>query len=974
MPQPSDTHQPNAAVDLHQEWGALPLGELHQLDAVCDRFEQALKNEHDSHIEAFVADLTDSQRRLVVCALVPLEIEWRVSRGQTPAPDDYIRRFPQWAEELQEVVTVQLESLNRDQPASNGTQMCAADDTAIVLTRDQFAERLAASDILPAGASQKILKGHSDDESAIDGRQLAALLIEQEVLTPYQAQQLYADGGKSLVLGNYVILDRIGQGGMGHVFKARHTRMKRVVALKVLSPEVTGNFEALSRFEREVEAAAHLTHPNIVTAYDADETQNTHFLVMEYVDGTDLSKLLSKRGSLPIGTVVDYVLQAARGLEYAHGRGVVHRDIKPANLLLDETGVVKVLDMGLARLNSFGVDVDEKVGVEPPQSTGEDQDQLTSIGQIMGTVDYIAPEQALNTREADARADIYSLGITLWHLATGTVPDAGNSPAEKLLAHESASIPPLVTALPDVSEMLNAAFSRMVATLPEERFHTMSEVIAALEVCRAAEPRETGSGETNSGSGRLAAGNAALSSTGEDSRDTEPALEMHQSPESAAMAETISLASSKPDSDPQFLSSQLPVSEPVSELSTAVPTQPPVNSWWRRRNLLAVTVGVVALFFCGYIIIKIVRKDGSELEVVAPDDVRKVEIIESSDSPDAVAVNSGPGSTGFSVSNALSGYEWPKDAPPPAIAPFNSDQATQHQQAWADYLKVPVEHTNTVGMKFRLIPPGEFLMGVELSEIDFMKLRIVGEKERREMEAAVSRASPRHKVRITRPYYLQSHEVTYGLLQKILGKVPAGAESEELDSVAHSNVSLFDAIAFCNELSKLEGKSVALNVDGPALSRVPRADGYRLPTEVEWECACRAGTATLWFFGDDPHGDGPVYGAILKEHQTRWFGSKAKANPFGLVDMYAGSTEWCFDRYRLYQSEAVVDPYTDPGRATVVVRGGSVFAGAGNSVIANNGFDRFEAPASLKMFSGFGRVVLPVRLPESLPVDAVVEP
>ncbi len=188
--------------------------------------------------------------------------------------------------------------------------------------------------------------------------------------------------------------------------------MERLVALKTLAPVMTRDPQAVKRFHREVKAAAKLTHANIVTAYDADEARGLQMLVMEYVDGTDLSVRVKKDGALPLKEAVDCVLQAARGLEFAHSKGVVHRDIKPANLLQDKAGVVKVLDMGLARIGEF----DESA------SAG-----LTSTGTIMGTAEFMAPEQALDTRTAGAPADIYSLGCTLYYLLTGKAPFTGDT-------------------------------------------------------------------------------------------------------------------------------------------------------------------------------------------------------------------------------------------------------------------------------------------------------------------------------------------------------------------------------------------------------------------------------------------------------------------------------------------------------------------------------------------------------------------
>lgn len=263
---------------------------------------------------------------------------------------------------------------------------------------------------------------------------------------------------KGSVLGEYTVLEQIGAGGMGQVFKAVHRRMERTVAIKVLPKESLSSPDAVQRFQREVRAAAKLSHPNIVHAYDAGEQGGTPFLVMEYVPGTDLLRHVQKHGPLPVNRAIDYILQAAHGLEYAHGKGVIHRDIKPSNLLLSNDATVKILDMGLARLHN-----------------GKEGDYSTQTGAVMGTIDFMAPEQADDSKLADRRSDIYSLGCTLYFLLTGK-PIYGGSSIQKVMAHREKPIP----SLPEVPEALQAVFRRMVAKKPEDRYQSMKEVVDAL--------------------------------------------------------------------------------------------------------------------------------------------------------------------------------------------------------------------------------------------------------------------------------------------------------------------------------------------------------------------------------------------------------------------------------------------------------------------------------------------------------------
>jgi len=280
-------------------------------------------------------------------------------------------------------------------------------------------------------------------------------------------------------IGNYRILETLGQGGMGVVLKAQHMRMDRLVALKVLRSQAVSSPIAVRRFQQEVRAAARLSHPNIVTAFDADEVDGVHFLVMEYVNGKSLAELLSQRGKLDVKDALDYVLQTARGLEYAHSEGVIHRDIKPGNLLLDKRGVVKILDMGLASMQ-------ETHSEESPQRGNE---FVTQENQLLGTFDYMPPEQAEDARSVDSRADIYALGCTMYRLLTGRPPYRGDTSIKKIIAHRDHPIPAIREVRPDVPMDLDRVFQKMVAKRANDRYASMHEVITSLEAAIAGRSR-----------------------------------------------------------------------------------------------------------------------------------------------------------------------------------------------------------------------------------------------------------------------------------------------------------------------------------------------------------------------------------------------------------------------------------------------------------------------------------------------------
>ena len=264
------------------------------------------------------------------------------------------------------------------------------------------------------------------------------------------------------MLGKYELLEPIGQGGMGTVYKAVHTLLKRTVAVKVLPPNRLKDPQAVNRFRREIEAAGRLDHPHIVRTSDADEADGQHFLVMEWLAGHDLAKYVRERGALSVEQACDFIRQAALGLECADEHGMVHRDVKPSNLFLtsrererpEAPPIVKVLDLGLALLH-------DNAALES---------ELTGAGQVMGTYDYIAPEQAMESHTVDARADIYSLGCTFYFLLTGKAPFHGKSEAKKLLAHQLEEPTSLTEDRPDVPNEVIAVLTRMMAKDPGKRY------------------------------------------------------------------------------------------------------------------------------------------------------------------------------------------------------------------------------------------------------------------------------------------------------------------------------------------------------------------------------------------------------------------------------------------------------------------------------------------------------------------------
>jgi len=344
-------------------------------------------------------------------------------------------------------------------------ESCTECEQTVALFEDQ-------SDTFIGRLRAPVVKSRFADEPEFHRAVAAANAVARE--PSFEAEEAAEPMDESLGrLGEYQLLAKLGHGGMGTVYKAMHTRLRRVVALKILATHRRHNPAEVERFAREIEAVGTLSHANIVTAHDAGEEEDVHYLVMELVDGVDLHTLVAELGSLPIADACEIIRQAACGLQHAHEHGFVHRDLKPSNLLLSRDGQVKVLDLGLALLQG-------------DQAASE---HLTGTGQVMGTLDYMAPEQADDSHGVDVRADVYSLGCTLYKLLSGQAPfrtGQYDTPAKKIMAHAQVVPPPIQSHREDVPDELAHLLDRMLAKDPAQRPATPAEIAAALATLAAA--------------------------------------------------------------------------------------------------------------------------------------------------------------------------------------------------------------------------------------------------------------------------------------------------------------------------------------------------------------------------------------------------------------------------------------------------------------------------------------------------------
>ncbi|MEZ5940777.1 MAG: SUMF1/EgtB/PvdO family nonheme iron enzyme [Planctomycetaceae bacterium] len=724
----------------------------------------------------------------------------------------------------------------------------------------------------------------SDDNRTRD--EVAETMIEDSAHMPEHSTFSFlsrSDNPESIGrLGHYGVKEVLGKGAFGIVFKAFDEKLHRVVAIKVLAPEMAATSPARKRFLREARSSAAVRHENVVAIYAVEE-EPIPYLVMEYIPGKTLQDRLNEQGPLDVSEVLRIGKQIADGLAAAHAQGLIHRDIKPGNILLDTSinDHVKITDFGLAR--------------------AADDASVTQSGVIAGTPMYMAPEQAQG-QKLDTRADLFSLGSVLYQMVSGRPPFRAPSTVAVLKRVVDEEPRPIREIIPETPNWLCEIIGKLHAKDPEKRFQSAGEVSAILAQCLKQYQQD----------GVV---------TGVEKSDME--------------ADTV-----------------------VTKVEKSKPAGGSNSTWWW---LGGVSLVLMALIY-----------------------VAAINLFNPQTANNALTDNTPENAPIPSSFTALPGWQgWPIDAPPPAIAPFTVEEAKMYQVAWATYLGVPVEYTNSIGMKFRLIPPGEFMMGSTPEEIE------AALKEAPDWRRNIQSEGPQHKVVLTQPVYVGVTEVTQTQYEQVLRTNPShfSATGEGKEAVADLEtgnhpvemVSWNDAAEFCAKLSQQEELKPFYFRSGETITPLD-GTGYRLPTEAEWESACRSGTTTRFWSGD----------ADQDLVSTVWFGSNSggrthaagelKANPFGLWDVHGNVWEWGQDSwdsafYGKFEENAAINPSSPfSAGSRRVVRGGSwhssPFACRSSYRYAN--FQTSRSP-------DFGfRVVLPVdavkeslqrNLTESSPVE-----
>jgi formylglycine-generating enzyme required for sulfatase activity len=741
----------------------------------------------------------------------------------------------------------------------------AARELSDLAARTSYLDGACGADRALRDRVEALLRAHDQPDSLLDPAADATIGLESgapaddEIPLGFLAPPTRPDAlGR---IGHYEVLEVLGKGAFGIVFRAFDDVLQRVVAVKVLAPQLAATSPARKRFLREARTSAAIRHENVVQVHEVGE-QPLPYLVIEFIPGETLQQKLDRVGPLDVPETLRIGRQIAEGLTAAHATDLIHRDIKPGNILLEGAQQkVKLTDFGLAR--------------------AADDASISQSGIIAGTPMYMAPEQA-HGHKIDQRADLFSLGSVLYQMVAGRPPFRANSTVAVLKRVAEDTPRDIREIIPETPQWLCDIITKLHAKNPDDRYQSAREVADVLADCEA----------------------------------------------------------------------QIKANSKLKDYSR-IPRSKPRRSGRRKwvTAAAAVLLAVIALVV-------------TELAGVA-------HLFRGQ--PGTSDANK-PGSDPQAKAGA--GWNgWPANAPPPALAPFDAAQARAHQEAWAKYLGVPVEFANSIGMKFVLIPPGEFMMGSSQEEIDFWL-------KHNNVDSWVTNLlseGPPHEVEITRPFYMEQTELTVGQFRQFVKATGYKTQAEreggayrvfpngewkpdpkanwlnpgsfQSDDYAVTCVTWNDAVAFCNWLSVQEGKN------------------YRLPAEAEWEYSCRAGSEGRWSFGDNER-ELVHYGRIgnLSLGGTKATGSLhhspvagLQGNAWGLHDMYGNVWEWCQDVYdaNYYKTSPPKDPPGPAAGGARVSRGGASGDGPEG---CRSAFRGHSPPDSRGTHLGF-RVVLAVSPP-----------
>lgn len=735
-------------------------------------------------------------------------------------------------------------------------------------------------------------------------------------------------------IGRFQVVALLGEGAFGSVYQAHDPQLDREVAIKVPRSASHRTVEERERFLREGRAAAALHHPNICPVYEVGTTpEGRDYIVMAFIEGRPLSRVLQAPQRLSDRQIVNAVRRLALALEEAHAKGIIHRDLKPANIMINRKGEPVIMDFGLAR-----------------RATATDA-QLSHSGQIMGTPAYMSPEQARgDVKGVGPLSDLYSLGLVMYEMLCGRRPFEGTV-TEVIGQILHVEPPPPSQFRKEIDPHLESICLKAIAKRPDDRFASMKDFATALSqyatTMANAKPGAASSAKDALGSGDL--------------------LHTEQ------LAKLVAAVSSDVESKINRAAGRM-----VRQASLfGGAGRPPLWVSLAGSGFMGLVVLLGILFFVRAgdttILIHVPLPDGVDLtdtslaffldekpisaeQIGQPIDLtpgehelvirRGEEIVERMRFE--VVKEGKNGRIEWKGSDTESG------SPQPAVAPFTAEQAREHQEAWAKHLGVPVEFTNSIGMKFRLIPPGEYSRGTPADEYESVLPTLNNDPW---LTQCLESETPVHQVRLTQPFYLGTYEVTQRQYEQMVGANPSqfsisGEGREQVAGKDTSNlpverVNWDEALDFCSRLSQSESlvsPKVELRAGELSLSA---GDGYRLPTEAEWEYACRAGTTSRFWTGENAQSlDQAGWYAANSEQRTHAVG-KLRPNPFGLFDIHGNAYEWVQDwwnkdSYKPFAETLAVDPLgaaMGSGQPLRVVRGGFMGYGPNWSRAAHrNGF------------------------------------